>query len=778
VTVVDVMTLLAEGLAAHRAGRLEQAEACYRRALTAAPEQPDALHLLAVLALHRGRADEAQVLARRATIVAPTQPTFWSTLGVAEQTLGQLDESVRSLRRAVDLAPDYAEGWANLAITFAKLGRAPDEASALERLTALDPAHGRAWGRRGVLAFEAGAFEEAEARFARAVAFLPDDAEAWCSLGLAQLHLGRFAEAEAAQRRAIALNPDFVTAQNNLGNVLVARMRWAEAMPVLERVVQIAPDHELGWTNLGFALNGLERFKEACAAFERALALRPEMPLTLIGLGDAYQGIEAFPEAIGCYERASHLAPDNADLWKHLGVALQWLGRLDEAAEAYRRCLSLDPSRWDVENGLIFVLDMLPGTTLEQAYEARRAFNEHHAAPLSSQIRPHANTPDPDRRLRVGYVSADFRHHSAAMAFLTVLEHHDPAAVEVVCYSNSVREDHITERFKAAASLWRVVTELSDEALAAQIRTDEIDVLVDLSGYSQGNRLLAFARKPAPVQVTAWGYATGTSLDAMDAYFTDPVLVPPHEERWYSEQVVHLPNVLCYTPPTALPPIRPLPALENGYVTFGSYNRAVKITPAVLETWARVLLAVPNSRLVLKPSLPDTEATRDRLLGPLAQHGIDLDRVEILGRHNLYDHLDAFNRIDLQLDTFPHSGGVTTLDGLLMGIPCVTLLGERVSGRASASFLAALGLDDLVAHSVDEYVELAVRLAGDLDRLARERTTLRERLLTSPIGDGDTYTRAVEAAYRELWQAWCDKPLTPRPPLPREGEGSGEGAFP
>jgi predicted O-linked N-acetylglucosamine transferase (SPINDLY family) len=238
--------------------------------------------------------------------------------------------------------------------------------------------------------------------------------------------------------------------------------------------------------------------------------------------------------------------------------------------------------------------------------------------------------------------------------------------------------------------------------------------------------------------------------------------VPAEDEPLYAEQVVRLPSFVCYTPPPAPPPIPPLPARERGHVTFGSFNRAVKITPVVLETWARILHAVPGSRLLLKPTMEDAPATRERLLGPLARNGIDLSRIEILGTHQHREHLACFGRIDLQLDTFPHSGGVTTLDGLLMGIPCVTLLGDRPSGRSSASFLTALGLEDLVAHTVDEYVEIAVRLAGDLDRLAHERATLRERLLTSPIGDADQYTRAVEAAYRALWQRWCAaRPASP-----------------
>jgi predicted O-linked N-acetylglucosamine transferase (SPINDLY family) len=451
----------------------------------------------------------------------------------------------------------------------------------------------------------------------------------------------------------------------------------------------------------------------------------------------------------------AEMTPDDPEAWRNYGVALSTSGSMEEAAAVLEKTVALDPSSSDFLSNYLYVLDMLDSTSLARAYEVRREWNARHALPLAALIQPHANRPDPGRRLRVGYVSADFRRHSASTAFLTILERHDPAVVDVVCYSNNQYEDDVTERFKACASLWRGVGSLTDDELAAQIRADQVDVLVDLSGHSKGNRLLTFARKPAPVQVTAWGYATGTGLDAIDAYFSDPVLVPPHEERFYAERVVHLPNVLCYTPPPTLPPIVSLPAARQGHITFGSFNRVVKITPAVLEVWARVLHAVPGSRLILKPSLQDTPATRERLVGPLVRLGIDPGRVDILGTSPHHEHLASFGHIDIQLDPFPHSGGVSTLDGLLMGIPCVTLLGERVSGRSSASFLAALDLGDLVARTVDEYVELAVRLAGDRERLVHERATLRERLLASPIGDADTYTRAVEAAYRGLWRDWC-----------------------
>jgi predicted O-linked N-acetylglucosamine transferase (SPINDLY family) len=575
-------------------------------------------------------------------------------------------------------------------------------------------------------------------------------------LGNAQGQLGRLAEAEAAQRRAIALRPDLVVARINLGNLLAAGRRWDEAHAVRAQAVALDPTNAHGWTNLGFALRGLDRLEEARAAFERAIALEPALPPALIALGDTCQGLRDYPQAVAAYARASTLAPDNAGLWKHYAVALERVGLLERAADAYERSLALDPSQHDVGINLIYLLDALP-VSLEAANGARRAWNDRHARPLAHLIRPHTNNADPERRLRIGFVSADLRRHSAASCMLAILEHHDPAAVEIVCYSNSPIQDDYTERFKAVAARWRQVEALSDEALAAEVRADEIDILVDLSGYSSHTRLPMFARKPAPIQVTAWGYATGTGLDAMDAYFSDPVLVPPHEEHLYAERIVHLPSVLCYAPPPAPPPVVPPPALARGTVTFGSYSRALKITPDVLETWARVLHAVPGSRLLLKPGLASAADARERILGPLAARGIAGERVEILPQGGHAEHLASFGQLDLQLDPFPQSGGITTLDGLLMGVPCVTLLGERPIGRSSASFLTSLGLEDLVARTTDEYVTIAVRLAGNVERLARERATLRDRLLDAPLGNGRTYTRAVEQAYRTLWREWCAK---------------------
>jgi protein O-GlcNAc transferase len=805
VTVLDPVATLTLGLEHHQAGRAAQAEAAYRAVLARAPRQPDALHLLAVLMLQQGGLAEGIGLARQAVKAGPQQPTFWNTLGMAERAGGRLGDAVVALTRATALAPEYAEAWANLAAVQQERGDPPAEAAALAQLTAILPAHAPSWGRRGVLAYLRGHLDEAAGHFGQAVALAPDDAEAWSNLGATQTGLGQYAAAETSLRRAVALRPDAPDPLGNLGAVLVASAQWQAALTVLERLVALAPDRPNGWLNLGRTHRGLGQPARAAAAFERALTLTPDDPAALRGLGDARFDLGELLAAIDCYEHALAGSPRDPDTYEHLELTIQALGRpaadstepstvaedlrrlVDALRDALRYGLTDDASgclpAWpQTASYAIVALDLMEGAeaeaqALRQRWNARfggaaqrPASGQHqphasgqcqahasgqHQPPASGQHEPHANPRDPHRRLHVGYVSADFRHHSAANAILPILRSHDRSQVTVYCYSGVTVPDPVTGLCQQLADQWRDTAHLSDEQMAALIRQDEIDVLVDLSGHSRANRLTVFSRQPAPVQVTAWGYATGTGLDTIGYFLADEVVVPEAARAFYSEMVVNLPSVFCYEPPAFSPPVAPSPAATRGHITFGAFNRLTKITPEVIAAWGRVLQAVPDARLIVKSGGLEVGADRDLLLSRLAAQGVSLDRVTVRGTTPQGEHLAAHGDVDLLLDTFPHTGGITTLDALYMGVPTVTLLGERVSGRVSASFLMKLGLGDMVAETVDQYVEIATRLAADPRRLARERSTLRERLLASPIADAPAFTRAVEAAYRAMWQRWC-----------------------
>jgi protein O-GlcNAc transferase len=765
---VDVGAVLAQGLAAHQAGRLSEAESRYRRALKSQPGNPDALHLLGMVALQSGRPADAAVSVRKALAVAPGQASFWNTLGVAQRAAGQVADALGSFERAVTLDAGYVDGWRSLAETYQQQGDLASAAVALERVTTLQPGNVHAWSQRSTVAYLLGQLEAACEYLTQWTALDPENAEAWSNLGVVQQKLWRLPASEASQRRALAIRPDFLGALNNLGSVLVADSRWDEAATVLQVVVERSPDGANGWLNLGHALLGLEQFPEALAAFDRTLSLDPTQAVALIGRGDALLGLSDQRGAILCYEQAAISLPNDIVLYEHLGVARQGLGHLNEAIAAYRRCIEIDPACDRIHSGVIFALDLVEEDGAA-AWDQRMRWNASIVERTRHLRRPHTNRRDPDRPLRIGYISADFRRHSAGFLALPVLRSHDRSQVAVHCYSGVVKPDDLTERFKAAADVWHDVQRLSDDELDALIRADEIDVLMDLSGHSAGNRLPVLAREPAPVQATAWGYATGTGLDTMHYFLADAVVVPPEAYRWYAEEVVNLPSLICYEPPDTAPPVMPPPSLTRGHITFGAFNRLEKVTDNVRDAWARVMAAVPDAKLLVKAG-GKTEQARWRLVHDLVARGVARERIEVHGHTNHVEHLAAHAEIDILLDSFPHGGGVTSIEALLMGVPVVTVLGERVPGRLAASFLTTLGMTDLIAETEDDYLQTVVRLAGDRERLVRERGTLRERVLASPIANAGLYTRALEATYRELWERWCRKEDLPEdltPPAPQ-----------
>ena len=397
---------------------------------------------------------------------------------------------------------------------------------------------------------------------------------------------------------------------------------------------------------------------------------------------------------------------------------------------------------------------MMPTVGLAELQEERRKWDEAHAAPLW-QDPVHANDRSPTRRLRVGYVSGDLKEHSASKTFVGILTQYDRSQFDVYAYSNFTgKGDGFTERFKQGVTVWRDIGHLSDEAVANLIREDRIDILVDLSGHSAGNRLLVFARKPAPIQVTGWGYGTSTGMRAMDVFFTDPVLVPPEDKRYFTEEVRYQSSVWASYSIESFPEVNALPALSEGVITFGSFNRLAKVSEEAYRAWAEVLLALPGSRLMLKtPELEDA-ANRERIAGHFTQAGVAPQRIIMQGKTPWTEHVQAFNQVDIALDPFPHGGGVTTLEGLMMGVPVITLRWPSIAGRISASIMTGLGLTGWIAESAEQYVEIAVQKARDIDSLAALRGRLRS-LVTSAIGDQEAYVRSVEQEYRQLWQRWC-----------------------
>jgi predicted O-linked N-acetylglucosamine transferase (SPINDLY family) len=615
----------------------------------------------------------------------------------------------------------------------------------------------RKLNRRGVALAEEGRLDEALASFKQAVALHPAWVGAHLNIGLTLAEQGRLDEAIVSYRQVLVLNPGNADAHFKLANALYVQNRYEEALTSFERVVALQPKHGAAHNNLGATLKALGRVDAAIASYEQALAISPIDADAHCNLGAALMAQSRIAEAIACFERALALNPHHAEAHGNLGLMFVEQGLIDEALTYYRQALALRPDYSGVHTKLIFAMNFDPSSGPEEQQKERARWYEMHGQKFARAIAPHPNLCDPERRLRIGYVSAHFRHQAATYAFTPVLLNHDSTQFEIFCYSDTAEEDDLTARLCASTTHWRRVVGRSDDELAAMIRSDRIDILVDLAGHMGGDRLLVFARKPAPVQATGWGEPTGTGLATMDYLFGDPILIPAAQRSLLSERVIDLPCFISFWEPEQLPPAGPLPAMENGYVTFGSFSRVTKLSVQVLRLWAAILRHLPKSRLVLKDIGLDNPAVRKRISEALHGEDISVDRVTLLGPLGRSAHFAAYRAVDVALDPFPHSGGMTTLDALCMGLPVITCPGLTISSRLASASLSALGLDRFIARDYEQYVRLAIGTASDLHGLARLRGELRDRLVRLPVGNAVLYTRAVESAYRTIWRQWCRK---------------------
>jgi predicted O-linked N-acetylglucosamine transferase (SPINDLY family) len=711
---------LATAVQHHQAGRLQAAEQIYREILAVEPNHADAWHLLGVVACQVGKHEAGIQHMRRAIELVENAAPFHSNLGTALKDQGKLAEAIACYRRALELNPDSAEVHNDLGTALKGQGR----------------------------------LDEAVACYRRALELKPDFASVHNRLGNALKDQGRWDEAVACYRRALELKPDFPEACNNLGTALGEQGKLDEAVGCYRRALELKPDFAEACNNLGNALKAQRKLEEAIACYRRALELSPKLVEAHNNLGLALHAQGNLDEAIACYRRALELNPGLADLHNNLGFVTQEQGRLDEAVACYRRALELDPNDAGNHSNLVYVLHFCPGYDAKTIYEEHRRWNRQFAEPLAKSIAPYANDRCADRPLRIGYVSPDFRDHVIGHNLLPLFRQHDRRHFEILCYSNVLRPDEITARFQGYAGVWRNVVGLADEALARLVREDRIDILVDLALHMARNRLLVFARKPAPVQVTFAGYPGTTGLSAIDCRLTDRHLDPPgFDDPCYSEESIRLPDTFwCYDPLSGEPAVNPLPALENDCVTFGCLDNFCKINASVLKLWAQVLKAVDRSQLVI---LAAEGSHRRHTLDLLEQQGVAPDRVTFAGRLPHARYLELYHRIDIGLDTFPYNGHTTSLDSFWMGVPVVTIVGQTVVGRAGLSQLRNLGLPELIAQTPEQFVSIAVALAGDLPRLSALRATLRDRMQQSRLMDAPRFARNIEAAYRTIWQRWC-----------------------
>ena len=642
---------------------------------------------------------------------------------------GNLKEAEASYRLAIQIHPKFAEAHCNLGKLLQGLNR----------------------------------LEEAAASYQLELEINPDNADTHLNLGVIFQILGRLGEAEASYRRAIKFNPVHADTHNNLGVIFQTMGKLGEAEASYRLAIQINPQHNNAHNNLGAALLKLVRLTEAETSFRRALQINPDNADAHNNLVNTFKEQGRTSEAEASFRRALQINPNNADTHNNLGNALKDMGRLAEAEASYRRALGIDPAFAKAYSNLLFLYSY-QALLDPKKYLAQARKWEHACLPRqdrqTARDRTFQRAPLAGRRLKVGYVSGDFRQHAVSYFIEQLFTHHDRKRVELFAYSNSVILDAVTIRLHALAEHWVQITGVNDTIVRDRIEADGIDVLIDLSGHTSGNRMGVFARRAAPVQAYYLGYFASTGLTEMDYWIGDEIVTPPETDSQFSEQVWRLPRVSwSYNKKDAPSPNWQQAADDTVWV--GSFNQLGKLTPATLDLWAKVLNSLPEVRLLLKTKeLADT-TNRQRILDNMRSHGIPADRIELQDGSitpSWRDHMAYYNWLDIVLDPVGAMGGVTsTCDALWMGVPVITLEGDRVASRATTSILNAIGRPEWVAHSEAEYLDKVVALARDVEQREAYRSSQRDRMTRSPLCNAKDLAMNLENAYFEMFNRWLNE---------------------
>lgn len=588
----------------------------------------------------------------------------------------------------------------------------------------------------------------------------PEAFEGWHYGGMTALLRHRAGEAEQLLARALELNPASVETAMGLGVARIAKGDAPGAEAGLAALTTRQPQLAEAWHYLALAIETQGRFDDAIAARKRAVELDPRFLPGWIDLGSTLSTIARLTEALACFSTALRLDPNNVTARVGRAITLYKCHRVPETAAELAAVLNRDPGQFEAWSLRLLALNNLPQFTREQIFAEHQAYGRMAGAPVNA-VWP--NLPDPNRRLRVAFLSPDLREHSVAYFIEPLLQHLDRTAFEIVLYHDHAQVDHVSARLRGLAAIWRNFAGQVDAMVEPVVKADAPDVLVDLTGHAGTNRLRLLARRLAPVQINYLGYPNTTGIPAMDYRFVDAVTDPgPEADRFATEQLVRFaPTAWAYLPPASMPEVTPPPSRTDGAVTFASFNNFPKVTAEWLREWARILALVPNSRLLIKASGLGEPAVREPVLARLRASGLPVERVEVMPRTpDAASHFSLYGNVDVALDTFPYDGTTTTCEALWMGVPVVTCAGERHASRVGASLLTAIGRREWIADTADDYVRIAVALATDREKLACVRAGLREEMKRSTLLDHAAQARRFGTALCTCWTQWCEASRT------------------
>jgi protein O-GlcNAc transferase len=785
----EARNLVDEGNASEDSGRIDEAMRLYQTAVRLAPNLARAHLNLGNILMVRGDLPAAMSAFSEALARDPNYAAAHFNMGNAQAHQGLLEAALTSYRNAALSKSDFADAEVAQGTLLHGLGRLEDAEASYRRALQIDASHVAAnWGI-GDLLKDVRRHEDAVNHYSRALTIAPDRSdihfklgnslvelkrfhegiasfrqaikinarfpEAQCCLGIALMEVGERNAATVSFRRALEIDPNLVEAHSNLGAVLKDSGQVESAVQCFRSALERRPNSAELHYNLANALKDLGKFDEAISNYRRAIELKEDFAAAYYNLGNTQRGMQSLQAAVDSYQSAIAIRADHYEAHNNLGNALLDLGRFDSAMSSYEHALSLKPDFAMALSNRLFCLSHLPSTTPEQLLAEHVRFGEQFESPLRHEWPVHTNSREPERRLNVGFVSGDLHDHAVAyfMEPLLVQLAGRPSLSLHAYYSHRF-EDSVTTRLRGNFNHWHAVSHLSDSALAHKIRADGIDILVDLSGHTGDTRLLAFARKPAPVQASWIGYPGTTGLRSMDYYLCDRHFVPHEQfESQFIEKLAYLPASVAFLPSKTSPDVNALPAMANGYVTFGSFNRLSKLSHTVVKLWAALMRAVPNSRMLIG-ALP-RDGNPELLVDWFGQEGIGRERLSLHPRCDITTYLATHHQIDICLDTTPYSGGTTTYHALWMGVPTLTLAGNTPAGRQGAAILGAVALEGFIATDAEDFVRKGLHWTSNIEALAAVRTSLRRRYELSPIGDPARIASGLERALRMMWQRYC-----------------------
>ncbi|KAM7464304.1 hypothetical protein LguiA_032425 [Lonicera macranthoides] len=721
-------------------GRLVEAAESYQKALRADPLYKPAAECLAIVL---------------------------TDLGTSLKLAGNTQEGIQKYYEAIKIDQHYAPAYYNLGVVYSEMMQYDMALNCYEKAALEKPMYAEAYCNMGVIYKNRGDLESAIACYERCLAVSPNFEIAKNNMAIALTDLGTKVKLEGDinqgmeyYKKALYYNWHYADAMYNLGVAYGEMLKFDMAIVFYELAFHFNPHCAEACNNLGVIYKDRDNLDKAVECYQLALSIKPTFSQSLNNLGVVYTVQGKMDAAASMIEKAIVANPTYAEAYNNLGVLYRDAGNITLAIEAYEQCLKIDPDSRNAGQNRLLAMNYINEGTDDKLFEAHRDWGRRFMR-LYPQYTSWDNPKVPERQLVIGYVSPDYFTHSVSYFIEAPLVHHDYASYKVVVYSAVVKADAKTIRFRdrvlKKGGLWKDIYGIDEKKVADIVREDKVDILVELTGHTANNKLGMMACRPAPIQVTWIGYPNTTGLPTIDYRITDAQADPPDTRQKHVEELVRLPGCfLCYTPSPEAGPATPAPALSNGFITFGSFNNLAKITPRVLKVWGRILCAVPNSRLVVKCKPFCCESVKQRFLSILEQLGLDSLRVDLLPLILLnHDHMQAYALMDISLDTFPYAGTTTTCESLYMGVPCVTMGGSVHAHNVGVSLLKTVGLGHLVANTEDEYVQLAIKLALDVNALSNLRMGLRDLMSKSPLCDGSKFTLGLESAYRNMWRRYC-----------------------